>query len=184
MELITKAELARRIGISRQSIDKAIKKNKLRLVGEGRSAKIDYHDHLTVKYMNDNSSNRIVAKQSKDPDATSKKSTEKETGQEDQFSESSQLRDEKLKIQTKKLKMEMAEQLGELIQRKEVEKSFSLISSTIINYIFPLGDRLSPMIAGIFESTDQDKINEIKLLIDKEIELALNNVKRDVSEAL
>jgi len=184
LELITKAELARRIGITRQAIDKAVKKGRLRLVGEGRSAKIDFHDSLAVIYMNDHSASRQVAKKLKDQDDTNKNITPEKQQQLDAAGESTQLRDEKLRIQTKKLRMEMAEKMGELVLRSGVEKAFGKLTSSIISYIFPIGDRVSPGIAGVFKSTDQDNINETKRMIDKEIGRALEAVKKDIQEYL
>lgn len=184
MELVTKTELGRKIGISRQAVDKAVKSGKLRLVGEGRSAKVDLHDALTVKYMGDNSTSRQIAKQKKGEDAGIEEVKKEEQTKIDFPGESVALRDEKLKIQTRKLQMEMAEKMGEMIPREEVEKAFGLISASIINYIFPLGDRMSSIIAGVFESTDQEKINETKLILDKEIGRSLEAIKKDITDSL
>lgn len=181
MELITKTELGRKIGISRQAVDKAVKAGKLRLVGEGRSAKVDFHDALTVAYMKDNSTSRQIAKQKKGEDVQSEEPVQEKV---DFPGESVALRDEKLKMQTRKLKMEMAEKTGELIPREEVEKAFGLISASIMNYIFPLGDRMSSIIAGVFESTDQEKINETKLILDEEIGRSLTAIKKDITDSL
>lgn len=184
MELITRIEFARRIGITRQAIDKAIKNDKLRLVGEGRSAKIDIHDQLSHKYMNDNSSSRQVAKQYKQTGEISENEDQKDGPNKDEFGESSKLRDEKLKLQTRKLQMEMAESMGDLVARKKVEEVFGKISSSIIAYIFPLSDRIGHTVAGVYESTDQDKINETKLIIDKEVSRALEAVKKEIADSL
>ena len=187
MELITRKKLADIIGISRQSVGKAIKAKKLRLVGEGRSAQIDKHDHLTVKYINDHSSNRQVAQQSKDSSRDDKSNSLKKTDnspREDQFGESAVLRDEKLKLQTRKLKIEMAERLGQLVPREDVDKTFNKLSSALLSYIHPLSDRLSTTLAGIFESKDQDKINEVKIMIDKEVARSLDAMKKEITESL
>lgn len=178
MELLKQVELARRMGISRQSIGRALKKNKLRLVGSGRDTKIDWHDELTQKYVRDHNSNRQVANEMKQEAGQSPATPNDSAG------ESTQLRDEKLKIQTQKLRMEMAERMGELVLRSEVEKVFGKVSTAIRSYIFPISDRVSPMLAGIFESTDPEKIKEIKLLIDKEIGRAIESVKTDIINSL
>lgn len=191
MELVTQTALAKRIGISRQAIAGAIKRNKLR-VTEG---KIDLHDVLTVSYMKDNSSSRQVAKQNKQEsvDSGSVKKTgptiqtdsepesDESTGR---GGESSIIRDRKLSAQVRKLDIEMAERLGDLIPKKEVEKVFNRLSIALVNYIFPIGERLSPIVAGAFKTTDQEKINKVRKILDTEIERALESVKREIAESL
>ena len=191
MELVTQTALAKRIGISRQAIAGAIKRNKLR-VTEG---KIDLHDVLTVSYMKDNSSSRQVAKQNKQESADS--GSVKKTGptiqtdsepESDESTgrggESSIIRDRKLSAQVRKLDIEMAERLGDLIPKKEVEKVFNRLSIALVNYIFPIGERLSPIVAGAFKTTDQEKINKVRKILDTEIERALESVKREIAESL
>ena len=188
MNLVSRAELARKIGISRQAIAKAIKQDKLRLVGEGRTAKVDLHDIKTVDYIRDNSSNRQVAIESKKKDQdegeenTNPKNENDDKGEE--LGETVEIRNRKLRLQTRELEIKMAEKLGELISRKEIESVFSEISSTIVSYFFPLGDRLSTSLAGIFETTDQDKINTAKTTIDKEVGRALEAMKNEIAENL
>ena len=188
MELVNRSQLAREIGVSPAAIAKAIKQKKLRLVGEGRTAKIDKHDVLTVKYIKDNSSNRQVAKQKKaEKEGPVEKNEDSEPESEygsDEEGENAHLRDHKLKLQTKKLEIEMAEKLGHLLSRKEVEKTFTKLSSSIVSYIFPLGDRLAPVLASVFETTDQEKIAETKKTIDKEVGRALEAVKSEIIELL
>lgn len=178
------AELARRVKVSRQAVSSAVNRGTLRKVGEGRSAKIDLHDQLTVNYIKDNSSNRQVSKQEKgNPEAPG--SVEESGNQNNDFGgESAIIRDKKLRAQTRKIEMEMAEKMGDLIPRKDVERAFSLISSSLINYIYPLGERMAPIIAGLFESIDQKKINETKLTLEKEISRALEAVKKDITDSL
>ncbi len=191
MELVTQTALAKEIGISRQAIAGAIKRNKLR-VTEG---KIDLHDVLTVSYMKDNSSSRQVAKQNKEESAANgsiektEKTTEPElSGSPDESTgrggESSIIRDRKLSAQVRKLDIEMAERLGDLIPKKEVEKVFNRLSIALVNYIFPIGERLSPIVAGAFKTTDQEKINKVRKILDTEIERALESVKREIAESL
>jgi len=188
LELITRVELSKKVGVSRQAISKAIKNKRLRLLGEGRSAKIDLHDHLTVNYMKDNSSNRQVGKEIRRGSGKLKEEVKKESDENNQNTdlagESVQLRDEKIRLQTKKLQIEMAEKLGQLISRKEVEVAFSKLSGSIVNYIFPLGDRISPLMAGVFKTTDQDMIHKSKVLLDQEIGRALEAIKKDVNDLL
>lgn len=184
MDLVTRAEFARRVGVTRQSVDRALKTNKLRLVGEGRTAKIDIHDTLANNYMKDNPSNRQVAKQDKDLGESSEDNPIETTTENDGHTESVEIRDNKIKLQTRKLEMEMAERLGILIERKTVERMFGKITESIISYLHPFGDRLSPILDGIYESTDTEKKREVKMAIDKEMARALEGVKRDIENSL
>ena len=74
--------------------------------------------------------------------------------------------------------------MGLLIPRSEVDKTFNRLYSSILSYIHPLSDRLSPILAGIFESTDQDRISEVKITIDKEIVRSLDAIKKDITDSL
>ena len=184
MELVSKAEFSRRVKVSKTAISKAISSNKLRVVGEGRSAKIDMDDHLSVNYKNDNSSNRQVGQQAKSQSGQPQNNNTNNSPAASAPAESVALRDEKLRLQTAKLKIEMAEQMGKLILKSHVEDCFSKISASIVSYIFPIGDRLGAEIASIFETMDQDKINETRRVIDKEVGRALEAVKRDIIDSL
>ena len=97
---------------------------------------------------------------------------------------SSKLRDEKLKAQIQKLKVETSHKLGSLIERSSVEKAFDRQSAIILNYLFPLGDRLASKIAGYFENNDHEKINLIKSTIDKEIMRALDGFKDEAAKSI
>lgn len=193
MDLVTQAEFARRCKVSAQAISKAIKNGQLRAVADGKKKKIDMHDALSVRYISDSNSSRQVAQEKKgiiektpkkifDP---FKEKIEDEYDDDDEDLLATQsLRDQKVRAQIVKLKVETAHKLGLLIERSLVEKSFDRLTAVILNYLFPLGDRLSPKIAGMFESTEQEKINEIKVMIDKEMMRGLDAFKDEASKSI
>ncbi len=191
MDLVTQSEFARRANVSRQSIGKAVKGGKLRLA---KDKKIDLHDALSVKYLDDSNANRQVAQEKKgiipkrektpefnpfDPDFSDPDDDPRED-----LLAASKLRDEKLKAQIQKIKVETAHKLGNLVERQTVEKAFDRQSAIILNYLFPLGDRLAPKLAGFFENTDHEKINLIKSTIDKEIMRALDAFKDEAARSI
>jgi len=190
MDLVNQSEFARRANVSRQSIGKAVKSSKLRLA---KDKKIDLHDALSVKYLEDTNANRQVAQEKKgiipkrdnsvdfsdfDPDH------DPDDDPKEDLLASLKLRDEKLKAQIQKLKVETAHKLGVLIERSSVEKAFDRQSAIILNYLFPLGDRLASKIAGFFENNDHEKINLIKSTIDKEIMRALDGFKDEAARSI
>ena len=61
MYLVSKAEIGRRAGVTRQAVGDAVAQGVLRQVGEGRSAKIDVHDSKTNDYiLNTNAQRKSV----------------------------------------------------------------------------------------------------------------------------
>lgn len=193
MDLVNQAEFSRRAKVSRQSIAKAIKNGQLRLVEKDNKKLIDLHDALSVKYLQNSNPNRQIAQEKKGiaPKQEKKKEfdpfseeLDDEDDDEEDLLASSKLRDEKLKAQIQKLKVETAYKLGSLIERSSVEKAFDKQSSVILNYLFPLGDRLSSKIAGYFDSNEQDKINLIKKTIDKEVMRALDGFKDEAAKSI
>ncbi len=82
------------------------------------------------------------------------------------------------KASVDKMNMEMDRQLGGLLSKDIIDKKFGQMSSTIVNYLFPLGDRLASQIAGVFESTDNEKILKTKELIDNETMKAITEFKK------
>jgi hypothetical protein len=78
----------------------------------------------------------------------------------------------------KKLQIHNAKQLEMLIDRDLVKKYFGDMSSIIINYIFPLGNRLAPRVAGICKVTDSKEVLKIQTIIDKEVMRALDQFKK------
>lgn len=79
----------------------------------------------------------------------------------------------------KKLRIHNEKQLENLIDRGVVRKYFGAMSSIIINYFFPIGNRLAPRVAGVCKVTDPADVIKIQTIIDKEIMRALDQFKKE-----
>lgn len=82
------------------------------------------------------------------------------------------------KAQTEKLKIETAEKLKLLVPVETVQKKFGTLSSVILNYFFPMGERLAPIICGICGETSPEKIKKVQKKMDDEITRALSEFKK------
>lgn len=91
---------------------------------------------------------------------------------------------QRINEQIVKLKIDNAKELKEFIVKDKFQEAIGKISAVIRNHIFPLGDRLSPILAGICKITKPEKILKIKTEIDEEVERALVEVKREAKEYL
>lgn len=80
-------------------------------------------------------------------------------------------------FKTKKLQLEIAQQMKEVIPRSFVEKFFGRITGVLHTHFLYLGERTSAHIAGICEITEPAKKLEIQQAIDKEITGGLQEVK-------
>ena len=58
MNLVSKSDFARTLGITRQAIGDAISRGVLNQIGEGRKAKIDLDDYKTIQYQKNSNSQR------------------------------------------------------------------------------------------------------------------------------
>lgn len=59
-------------------------------------------------------------------------------------------------------------ELNKLVLREFCENVFVLFGKTIREMLLPQGQRLAPLIGGIFESTDPEKIRAVQIKIDEE----------------
>jgi len=84
----------------------------------------------------------------------------------------------RIQAQTTKINMDIAEKMGRFFLREEVEGLFGKLSTTFSNLIHPLGQRLAPDICDICGITDSAKMIEVQNLLERELEIAVNEVKR------
>lgn len=194
MAEITKAAFSKLAGVSKPAIAKAIKTGKLIL---NSSKKIDDQDPLSIKYMR----NRLekgkdeykkIIKEAKKVEIK-KKFEEKdsvESDDNDQHSESDsvgyddkeEIDKEYKKVSTEKIKIANAEKLKLLVPIEYVKKKFGKISGVILNYFFPMGDRLAPLVCGICGITDPEVVRQVKVKINDEITRALSEFKKVAAE--
>jgi len=86
------------------------------------------------------------------------------------------------KANTEKVKIANAEKLKLLVPVDVVQKKFGKISSVILNFFFPLGDRLAPVICGECGITDPKIIKKVKSKIDNEVTRSLSEFKKVAAE--
>lgn len=91
---------------------------------------------------------------------------------------------EKQKESALKSKQERERSRGILIKRDMVRRVFAKIYTIDSNELKPLGDKLAPEIAAIFESDDAKLILKTKQKLEKEIFRSLKHIKRLINDFL
>lgn len=89
---------------------------------------------------------------------------------------------EKVRATTVKIQLEIAQKMGTLILRSEVQKAFGSMSSVIVNHFLPMGDRLTEAVCAKLEVSDAEIKSEVQLVIEKEVMRALEEFKRESKE--
>jgi hypothetical protein len=207
MSEISQAAFSRLAGVSKVAILKAIKSGKLALT---KNKKIDDKSPLALSYLRiqlDKSKKSLAtetikavklkktpktknkpAKQSKPP--KSKIPLNNPEYDEEQQKIIEAVADKELidaeykKVQTEKIKISNAEKLKLLVPIDFIKKKFGKISSIILNYFFPMGERLAPIVCGMCGVTDPEKIQEVKNKINDEITRALSEFKKTAAEEI
>jgi hypothetical protein len=90
----------------------------------------------------------------------------------------------RLQVVTAKEKVNLAQKMETLILRESVGKLFGGMHSVVLNYFFPLGDRLTPIIGGICGVSDPKDLLKIKTVIDKEVMRGLSEFKREAEKGI
>lgn len=195
---LTQSEFARQHLVTRQAVSQAIKKGAIVRTPDG----IDVCDQINIAYLENLNSMRDVQARRKvergggvlvaaTPVITqvpSKKPIKAPTALKEApaYRSGTKIDAEILKIQavTARTNLAIAEKVDELIKRELVKKLFGGMSSTILNLFFPLSDRLSPVVAGICGTTEQETILKIKSAIDAEVMRGVNEFKRKTKESI
>jgi hypothetical protein len=88
------------------------------------------------------------------------------------------LKNEKIKTETRLKKIDISVKLEELVPRVMVQEMFGKISANILNFFFPIGGRLAPIICGICEIDNPEIKLKIKNAIDDEVTRGLRGIKK------
>jgi len=86
------------------------------------------------------------------------------------------------KANTEKIKVATAEKLGLLVPIDFVKKKFGKMAAVILNYFFPIGERLAPILCGICKITDPEIIKLVEIEISKEMTRGLAEFKKVATE--
>ena len=193
MKLITQAELSRIAKCSRAAVNQAVKSNRLRKI-QG-SGKLNLKDKLTKVFIEDTLQNFV-----KHNPGTSRKSNQSNRKPDNNSQNSPDLKlspdspDEQLqklywdirktKESALKVEVERNKARGVLIKRDLVQRVFAKLYTIDSNELKPLGDKLAPEIAAIFESDDPKLILKVNRKIEKEIFRSLGHIKRLMNDFL
>lgn len=197
MELTTRSNVAKRAGVSRAAVGAAVEAGNLRLVGEGRTAKIDLHDNLTKDYILSQNSQRKPKPQETiqaDEIQTSGSSVGKREALPPQgpqpLPDLQTASDEQMRALSRPdidryilLEKLAAQQLKNrqdrflLIERSIVRQAFGKLYQVDNTQLKTLPTRLSPEIASITKVDDPSMILKIEEIIEKEMFRTMSHIK-------
>jgi len=197
MELVSRSKVAKRAGVTRQAVGAAVVAGNLRLVGEGRTAKIDLHDKLTQEYILDQNAQRKPSDQGKiqaDEIKTAGSSQGKREALPPQgpstLPDLQTATDEQMRALTRHdidryilLEKLTAQQLKNkqdrnlLISRKIVREAFGKLYQVDNTQLKTLSTRLSPEIASVTKVDAPETILKIEELIENEVFRTLKHIK-------
>lgn len=197
MELTTRSNVAKRAGVSRAAVGEAVNAGNLRLVGEGRTAKIDLHDKLTQEYiLSQNAQRKPKAQEIIRADAI--KTAGSPLGKREALPPEGPLplpdlqtaSDEQMRALSRNdidryilLEKLAAQQLKNrqdrllLIERSTVRRAFGKLYQVDNTQLKTLPTRLSPEIASITKVDEPDIILKIEEIIEKEVFRTLTHIK-------
>lgn len=201
MRLLTFTEFAKITGVSRQAVQQAVKKQKIRTIMVGKRPKIDLHDGLTMQYLKDDNVARVNSNSNtyvKTPDEKPVAPIQNEKTERPLVDEAREIKDsattgagtkydyeiQRLRSITTKLNIEVAEKMGTLILRDKVETIFDSMIGVVHNYFLPIGDRVSEIVAGKLGVSDPNIMSEIKSVIDVEITRGLTKIKSEIEKGV
>jgi len=90
----------------------------------------------------------------------------------------------RIRAQTVKINMDIAEKAGRFILKDLVSKVFGELASTTANLVHPMGQRLSSDICDVLGITDPNKILKVQAMIDTENERYISEVKRITAKGI
>ena len=197
MELTTRSNVAKRAGVSRAAVGEAVNAGNLRLVGTGRTAKIDLHDKLTQEYILSQNSQRkpkpqgtikadgiktagsLIGKREAIPPEEPQPLPDLQTATDEQMRTLSRNDIDRYilleKLTAQQLKNRQDRQL--LIERSTVRQAFGKLYQVDNTQLKTLPTRLSPEIASITKVDDPAVILKIEEIIEKEVFRTLTHIK-------
>lgn len=207
MELISQAELARRLKLTRASILYAIRKEQLNTYGEGKDIRIDFMGDETIDYIN-----RINEKQKsgkipnkKKPGQRKKKpklvktKPRKSNEQVNTIDEGKLRQDfqanpnslsrsdvERLKVveQTNALIIKNEKDRNQLIARQTVQRVISKHFTIEFNQLRSMPANITPELAALCKVDDTLTLLHMEKLLDEEIFSVLKSIKKLLHEFL
>jgi hypothetical protein len=192
---LNQTDFAKKMKVTRQAVNKAIREGKLILHGKGRASYIDMDCKVTKLYIRNGSINRHIKNKGKPrskPKTKPPKKKEKESAPEStEHDESAQAFTDKIvtdrdykRKQTEKIDLEIKARRGELIERYLVQQFIEGLHIIDNGQWKTLGLKVSADVAAVFGIDDEDKIRAACEVIDKETLAILKQVKRESNKFL
>jgi hypothetical protein len=199
---INQTDLANKLKVSRQAINKAIRKGQLVKHGEGRAAYIDLKCPLTVAYMKNGTEQRHGNAQGKPkartpkppgkpgkaaPPKTAKESAPESPSNDESvqaFVSNEAIKKLKIEEELEKLKLNNRKVRGELIERATVQAFVHSMHEIDNGQWKTLGLKISSDVAAKLDIDDDVKVRAICDVIDREVLAVLKQVKRDQNRFL
>jgi DNA-binding Lrp family transcriptional regulator len=204
MNLISQAELARRLGITRQAVRDAHIKGRIRKV----NGKIDLDCELTQDYIERSkirqekssskpkshkvSGGRVVEETMKafdgdtDPDEMEVDDVGADVGAIVSLERMTRRQAERQKLIEQILAMQVktAKERKDLVSRDGAAKVFAKLAAVDTSELHPLGDSISAEVAAALGSDNSEAIIKVKKIIDKRVFRALKHRKRIMEDFL
>ena len=196
MRYETKINFAKRAGISRQAVYQLIADGKLVQTSAG---KLDVNNPTNKEYLSNKKTTKIMGKKTHETQAIkadkSKTDNKKPSTNKDNVSIVEDREDlntishasaNKLKTIESIRKIQIANDAArlELVSRESVKKVFSKLYQIDVNQLRTLGPNLSPDIAALIGTDDNEVMLKISDLVDKEIFVILKQIKRLLNDFL
>ena len=196
MRYETKTNFAKRAGISRQAVYKLLNEGKLTV---GSTGKLDVMNKTNLEYLSSKKGGLIPnSKKPKKQAIKEGKADRKTTNQptkdnndgivelQGDLNTISHASANKLKTIESIRKIQIANDAArlELVSRESVKKVFSKLYQIDINQLRTLGPNLSPDIAALIGTDDNEIMLKISDLVDKEVFVILKQIKRLLNDFL
>jgi hypothetical protein len=197
MKLLTRAEFARKAGISREAINRALKSGRLKIMKQAGKERINLNSARAKEFLKSRPRQRKIAskkktrkkKQGKQPAKRRRlsdaKVIEKLSNQQlsAEINEITKYDVEKIKLfeQIKQIQLKTKKARNELIDRALVQKVFAKIYTIDVSELRPIGNKLAPEIAAICKINNAKTIIKINEKIEREIFKSLQHVKKQVN---
>ena len=195
MKLYTKAEFSRVAGVCTASIAKAIKTGRVKVFGEGRSARVDAMDPVNMMYINGievhptagrKKSSSVPNKPGPAPLPPSEVEDLTELLDSGNLGVISKQSADRIKTiaQIQQIRVKTEEMRKELIPRVLVQRIISKLYTIDVNEFRTLGPNLAPEIAALAGIDDSETIIKIEAIVEKEVYNILRHVKRLMDDFL
>lgn len=199
---INQTDIANKLGITRQAINKAIKEGRLKKHGIGRAAYIDLECPLTKAYMKHGTEQRHgghtgkhkaskVKPQGKPkeplpppPDKKTPPDLPDNNESVNAFKDKQEIERLKKIQEIEKIELHNRRVRGELVERDIIQAFIHAMHEIDNGQWKTLGQKISSDIGAVFENDDDDKIRKAADVVEREVMAILKQIKREQNKFL